>query len=294
MQNFSQLTIDWNRINLGHTLLAASVLHAIGILVLNFDFSPGDTVIDQKLEITVVRPNPDAEDPEIADFLATASQIGSGNTQERDKPTQSNAMEAPFDIQTDIINKAEYSPPQVDEMARSDDTPVMTVSKPQPDQVSQQPDKNQLTQQQQTPAQLLANTQKRIERLTAELDEKTLAYAKIPKRGFISASTKAHIYAEYMEQWRRKIERTGKLYYPAGASGKVLVVVTVAADGTLRDVHIQEPSRSSVINDAALEIARLSAPFPPFNDELKNKHDELVISRTWHFLDDGSLETRIN
>jgi protein TonB len=294
MRNIPQLTIDWNRISLGHTLLAATLLHAIGILILNFDFSPGDTSIDTKLEITVVRPNPDAEEPEIADFLATASQVGSGNTQEREKPTQSNAMEAPFEIQTDIINKAEYAPPQVNEMARSDDTPIMTVSNPQPDQMNQQPDKNQLTEKQQTPAQLLANTQTRIERLTAELDEKTRAYAKIPRRGFISASTRAHIYAEYMEQWRRKIERTGKLYYPVGASGKVLVIVTVAADGTLRDVHIQEPSKSSVINDAALEIARLSSPFPPFNAELKKKHDELVISRTWYFLDDGSLETRIN
>ena len=217
--------IDISQLSLGHTLLIATLFHAVSILVLNFDFIANRPAnLDQMLEITIVKPS-DNEKPDKADFLATASQKGSGNTEKTEKPTQSNAIEAPVEIQTDITNRSEFSPlKRKTKTAGAEDKPVLTANIENQDKVTQNPKKEKEELANPTPAQLLANTQKQIEKLTAELDEKTRAYAKIPNRGFITASTREHVYAEYMELWRREIERTGKLNYPSGSAGKVIVV----------------------------------------------------------------------
>ena len=50
--------------------------------------------------------------------------------------------------------------------------------------------------------------------LSAQVDQRLQAYAKRPRRMWISASTRQHAYAAYMEAWRAKVERIGNLNYP--------------------------------------------------------------------------------
>jgi len=48
-------------------------------------------------------------------------------------------------------------------------------------------------------------------------------------------------------------------------------------------VEILNSSGSKVLDDAAIRIVRLSAPFAPFPPEMREDVDQLEIIRTWSF-----------
>ena len=299
LQSFKQYfksadTLDTEtELGLGNSLLAAIAIHGIVLLTLSFTLPERPArIVDKALEITVVRPKEAAEKPEQADFLAKANQEGSGNIDEAAKPTTSEALEAEVEIQTSVENLSDFTPPpDIESKPNEQSQPLVTVATPQKEKADDSPnDEEQEVTPQPIIEQMLANTQKEIDRLSAELDEKTRAYAKRPNRKQITAATKEHIYAEYMEMWRRKVEQTGKLNYPTGHTGSVILHVAVRSDGSLEKVRIIEADNSSVINDAAVEIARLSAPYPPFPPDLKKKADILDIVRTWRFVREMTVE----
>ena len=92
----------------------------------------------------------------------------------------------------------------------------------------------------------------------------------------------------YFEAWRRKVERVGNLNYPEAARarglyGSLRLLVAIAADGTLTDVRVLDPSGHRVLDDAAVRIVRLAAPFAPFPPAMRRNTDVLEIVRTWQF-----------
>ena len=95
-------------------------------------------------------------------------------------------------------------------------------------------------------------------------------------------------FAFYFQAWRRKVERVGKINYPAEARRRKLVgslrlVVVIAADGALRDARLLETSGHEVLDQAALRIVRLAAPYAPFPPAMREVADTLAIERTWQF-----------
>jgi len=60
--------------------------------------------------------------------------------------------------------------------------------------------------------------------------------------------------------------------------------VRLLASGKLADVVIKRSSGYLTLDQAALNILRLSAPFEPFPRQLAAKHDALRISYEWQFL----------
>ena len=95
-------------------------------------------------------------------------------------------------------------------------------------------------------------------------------------------------FAYYLEAWRREVERIGNLNYPGEAKsrrleGSLVLLVTIAADGALKDVRVVKTSGHSVLDEAALHIVRLAAPYAPFSPRMRRTTDVLEIERTWHF-----------
>ena len=93
--------------------------------------------------------------------------------------------------------------------------------------------------------------------------------------------------AYYKDAWRRKVERVGNQNYPAEARdqriyGSLRMLVAINRDGTLREVRILESSGHTVLDNAALRIVRLAAPYAPFTGDLIDV-DVLEIIRTWRF-----------
>lgn len=102
------------------------------------------------------------------------------------------------------------------------------------------------------------------------------------------ASRASPEFAYYLEAWRRKVERVGNLNYPAearanGISGSLRLRVVVAADGTLEDVDVLESSGKPVLDEAAVRIVELAAPFAPFTSKMAQAVDVIEIERTWRF-----------
>jgi len=128
--------------------------------------------------------------------------------------------------------------------------------------------------------------------LDAEIDRKLSAYAKRPRRKWVTARTREHKYAAYMEAWRRKVERIGNLNYPDEArrrrlSGSLLLEVALNADGTINQIVLRRSSGKRVLDDAAMRIVRLAAPFARFPKSIARETDILHIQRTWRFLSGG-------
>ncbi|MET0067749.1 MAG: energy transducer TonB [Candidatus Thiodiazotropha sp.] len=272
---------------LGLGLFIATALHAF--MILGITFKPTDPAKpefrQQSLEVMVVRrlaepPKPDEE----ADFLAQTSQTGGGEETERVKPQ---IAEAPLPS----------APPQPRPVAKRPQeqprTPSLTAETSK-QQVRAEPPPNTPPPPLPSARQLLASKNLEIARLTAELERKTQAYAKMPKRKSISASTKEYKYAAYLDAWRRKVERIGNLNYPDQARrdklyGNLVLHVAVKSDGSVEQIRVLHSSGHQLLDDAAIRIVRLAAPFSPFPQEIREETDILDITRTWQFLRSGQL-----
>ena len=68
-------------------------------------------------------------------------------------------------------------------------------------------------------------------------------------------------------------------------------MVAILPDGSLKEVELLESSGHQVLDDAAVRIVRLSAPYAPFPDELRRSTDVLEIIRTWQFRKNSSLRS---
>ena len=266
---------------LGLTLLVAAAVHAF--VILGITFKPFDPARpqhrQQSMEIMVV--NQVAEPPEEdekADFLAQTSQAGSGEQQEPVKPSFEAAPPA-------------APPPQPQQAQPQPQAPLSTQASPSKTPLESPPEVTPLPL---SASQLLNSKELEIARLTADLQRRSQAYAKMPKRRAISASTKEYKYAAYLDAWRRKVERIGNLNYPDQAKrsrlyGNLVLHVAVRADGSVERVRVLHSSGHKLLDDAAVRIVRMSAPFSPFPEEIRKETDILDITRTWQFLRSGQF-----
>ena len=88
--------------------------------------------------------------------------------------------------------------------------------------------------------------------------------------------------------WRLKIERIGELNYPQAARdrrlyGSLVVTVSIRADGSLESVDINRSSGERILDQAAVRIVNLAAPYAPFPPDIAKDTDILSITRTWQF-----------
>jgi protein TonB len=135
-----------------------------------------------------------------------------------------------------------------------------------------------------------------IARLEAQIDRNFNAYQKMPQRKFIGARTQEYRYAQYIEDWRIKVERIGNLNYPSQARqqkifGKLQLTVSINADGTLEGVEINKSSGQRILDAAAVRIVKLAAPYAPFPEDIRKETDVLSIVRTWTFTPNDQLES---
>jgi len=115
---------------------------------------------------------------------------------------------------------------------------------------------------------------------------------------WIAADTRESDVAVYLDSWRRKIERVGTMNFPdvvrrQKLSGTPVIEVTIGSDGKLVQTVIRRSSGHAEIDEAAMRILKLAAPFDPFPGELSVKHDEIRIAYEWQFLGGASQGTGV-
>ena len=279
------------------TVFFALAMHAIIILGVSFnlvDENEPDSL--STMEITLVH-NRAEEAPEDADYLAQANQLGGGNVEEKVRdsspfsnttPTQEQGI-APTSVR-------DMAPPPVpvkqaqEELMTVDKSRLKETSQPQHDPLPVPPENV-------TAAQLFERSQE-IARLSAKIEQIKKSYAVTPRQTYVrGANAREFRFASYMDAWRTKVERIGNLNYPEeavqrGISGALLMDVAINPDGSLHSVRVLRTSGHKVLDDAAVRIVKLAAPYPPLSEDILQDTDILHIPRVWQFESGGGLMTR--
>lgn len=269
---------------LGFTLFLAAALHAALILGLGFSLAE-PSQISKTLEITLSTFKSE-EKPKEADFLAQDNQQGSGTLEHKAAPTTTE--QAPFQ---DTQVKRVTPPAAPAQPAVRQEAPKAAVATRTPQQ-QKTPVKREAAKPtaKAPPAPVFDSAQlsAEIASLEADLANDIQQYAKRPKIHRLSAaSTMRDKGAWYKDEWRKKVERIGNLNYPDDARrqqiyGSLRVLVSINRDGTLYEVQVLQSSGQQLLDQAALRIVRLAAPYAPFTGDLADI-DRLEIIRTWRF-----------
>ena len=135
-----------------------------------------------------------------------------------------------------------------------------------------------------------------IARLEAQINKNNDYYQKMPRRKFIGARTQEYRFAQYIEDWRVKVERIGNLNYPEQARreqvyGKLQLSVSIRADGSIENVEVSRSSGYRILDAAAMRIVKLASPYSPLPPDITRDTDILTITRTWSFTPSDKLES---
>lgn len=264
---------------LGIAIFLAAALHAI--LVLGIGFDPGaEPAYTPQLEITLAQRRSELV-PDDATHLAQFSQQGSGG--EAAEASVSSAASAPLAVASE--QQAELAPreraqtetPVTTSSASPTQTPAsQTASTPEAAAMpGLSPDAERLSQE--------------IANLEATLDDQSRDDSNRPRvKRLTSLSTREAVDAAYLHGWRRRVEAVGNQYYPEasiryGLYGSLRLLVVINYDGRLEDIQVLASSGFAVLDEAAIKIVRMAAPFAPFPAELRVSADKLEIIRTWQF-----------
>lgn len=225
-----------------------------------------------------------ANQPHKAALLAQANLDGGGNTDAKVRatspfPTTENAEPQP-ELKQRLEQVRELEQQQARLLTQLKTKPALEkpapAARPQPE-TGHTPDATDL----------MARSLQ-MARMEAQIEREYKAYQERPKRHFIGARTQEYRFARYVEDWRVKVERVGNLNYPDEARQKKLygslrLTVHIKSDGTLEKVDIDRSSGSKILDEAAVRIVQLAAPYAAFSDDIRRDTDILVIPRTWTF-----------
>jgi protein TonB len=273
---------------LGSTLFLAALVHGVIILGVTFTAVPlNDGGAIPALNVTLVL---DTEREELAadtaDFIANRDQQGAGQAARGLRPTSTLSAEQPVTQAGDPLgaDATDGTPredtPSAEQVVShgSSDERVAALPQPTDDPAPTLQRAATLTQQAapQTTAMELAM---RAELPGGNDDARTL---------IATPSTRQSGLAEYLDGWRRRVERIGTANYPTALlgnlqAGRPTLEVVIAADGRLDDIVVRKSSGDKALDQAALRILRLAAPFAPLPDQIREDYDVLRFAYEWDF-----------
>ncbi|MCX4189530.1 energy transducer TonB [Methylophaga sp. OBS3] len=148
-------------------------------------------------------------------------------------------------------------------------------------------------------SELMAQARNEISSLQEQLERTSKALSERPKKRRISAATKEFAAAAYMRSWEMKVERIGNMNYPQearekGINGSLMLSVDIRPDGSVPPdgIVVSRSSGHKVLDDAAIKIVRLGAPYAEIPKDVLKDNDMLTIIRTWKFESQRGLSAR--
>lgn len=274
-------TLGLTQERFGFTLFMSICVHAV--LILGVGFTVASQQRSTSLDITLATFQSERA-PDQADFLAQANQEGSGTEADATAPATDTEARFSDEVIRDVSDFLTERPTEaIDRRVIARDSDTGTAS--QDDSVPVPPVETPLDTRNLSPEQMTDA----VASLQAQLDIHREAYAKRPRRyTMTSASTKQDDDAQYLDNWRKRIEAIGNLNYPqeasaAGIYGTLRLMVSLKPDGTVSDIRILRSSGERVLDEAAINIVKLAAPFQAFPDDMRARVDILEIIRTWQF-----------
>lgn len=269
---------------LSFTLFLAIGLHALVLLGVGFSIVQGSRVAPT-LNVTLATHATEA--PKEADFLAQTNQEASGAAE---TPKELTAAE---DAVFADPNIAQTTPIEMHKTTQASDNPDEVI-KTTADSSQQLPSQNEPVADpahQTLDADDFETPPETAEKaaLMAKRDRLNQQEAMRPRiRRMTAVSAIASKDAEYLNQWNERVEQVGNQHFPQEALnkrqfGELRLAVLLNPNGTIDRVEILESASHAVLNQAALQIVHLAAPFKAIPAEVMAGNDKLEIIRTWKF-----------
>jgi protein TonB len=271
---------------LGSTLFLAALAHGVIILGVTFTSAPlgqGDAV--PSLNVTLVVDTDKVESaPDDSEFLAQRNQAGHGSLPEGKRPTAAPDANQPLTQAgtlgaDDLADAAprEAGTPAEELLTRADSTREIAAERKAVEQASAAPE--------QAAAMIAAIAPAT---LAAEVDARAGSPKAHDRELIASPSTRESVLAEYLDGWRRRVERIGTLNFPQrfrgnGTATRPTLEVAIGQDGRLADIIVRRSSGDAALDQAALDILRMAAPFDPLPDSIRAKYDVLRFAYEWEF-----------
>jgi len=265
-----------------NAILLAFAVHAVLILTISFNASTATPYTTPQVEVTLAS-RPSAAAPEDARQIAQANQEGSGDESEINQITSRD------NVQTDTPSAQQALLPAPQQQVAQQRDVVTTTAMARRSVTTDQMEEEQKENDMEGISPQVEQRNLEVAGLQGELDDETRAYAAQPRvRRLTAASAKQSVDAAYLLDWRRRLEAVGNQYYPEasiryGMYGDLRMLVVIRQDGSLEDIQVLSSSGYAVLDEAAIKIVRMAAPYSPFPPELKATTDKLEIVRTWHF-----------
>lgn len=276
---------------LGLVLLISVTLHFLAVFGMNFKAPEmKKSAIATSLEVVLVNSKSSSR-PVKADAWAQSNLDGGGNTDaERQAKSPLPVLDRPQQEAEAAQKQRQVS--QLEQQAKLLMTQVKAAQRVEPVAAKVKPSE--------APAESsgsdLAMRSLEAARLEAQISRDWDAYQKKPKRNFVGARTQEYRFARYAEDWRIKVEKVGNLNYPEEAKrqkiyGSLQLIVNIKADGNVERVEIKRSSGHKVLDEAAIRIVNLAAPYAAFPEDIRKDTDILGIVRTWTFTRADQLDT---
>jgi len=272
------------------------LLHGIILLGVTFtgdDTPPGPTVTSFDV-VLVTNESANHLEKSDAELLAQQNMIGAGNTN------------IPMQLQTAMnqLQPAEALGPeqtgqkhqrQLDSSTLRDRPTIVAQSLSARLAIPEQRDNREYSEQQQ--ARSFVGESNAI-KIVNKPEPETLISDSEPRELIISANTREARIATYLSRWKNRIERVGTLNFPHAADSKGLtkfptLEVAINSDGNLNQVIIRNSSGIRSLDQDAMNIVIISAPFDPFPEFLRAEYDVLRFAYEWRFTD-GLISSRLS
>lgn len=261
------------------------------VLAVQFKFPGAANAMREKaLDIILVNAK-SAKKPHDAQALAQSNLDGGGNTDENRRaktplpPTQQQVVGN--DIQQMQRRVQELEAAQQKMLAQARSLHKVATGQTSSEQPTPVPSLSGLD---------LAESARAMARLEGEINKSVDEYNKRPRKKFIGARAEEYRFAQYIEDWRQKIERIGTLNYPDAARGKLygtlVLTVVITAEGHVSRVDINRSSGHKLLDDAARRIVQMASPYSPFPPDIRRDTDVLEITRTWYFAQGDQLSAK--
>jgi protein TonB len=274
---------------LSSTLFVAALFHGVVILGITFSSAPpteGDAL--PTLRITLVTDSDEiATAPDDADFLAQRSQTASGQLADGDRPTRTLGGGA-TELQSGDPASGDATDGQPREFAASADLLLTRSSADQQLEALPRPNESPAERAQRA-SELIAGPI--IPTTAAELDSVARLSASEVRELIASPSTRESSVANYLNSWRGRVEQIGTRNFPSQALATAVnenptLEVAINAEGDLIDIIVRRSSGDPRLDQAALTILRMAAPFEPLPAAIRSEYDVLRFAYEWEF-DEG-------
>ncbi|WP_026289104.1 TonB family protein [Thioalkalivibrio sp. ALMg11] len=289
-------------------IFLAVIAHALIILGIGFAVDPIETPTREPLDITWIT-DPDAPPPEPdaeVEHMATRDQAASGEGEEireAQAPDAEDAgvgepepegLDAPLPeagplVMDPALPEPEPEPEQVTAETPDERAAPPEVADPEPLESPDAEDRPS--------AATLMNRGLESARAAPAEERQTFSTRASRTRYLDSLAARSAPEAAYLQAWINKVQRLGNVNYPdearrRGLSGTLVLSVRLNPEGELINIEVARSSGEPVLDQAAIRIVELAAPYAPFTEAMREEYDELVITRTWAFRRDQMEQIR--